>query len=241
MRPPLGSLAWTQQTNGLLSPIERIRLVGQATHGQVASGLAREHSATIRDEPKTPAARAALDLCRATCSASVLNHTLRTYAWAAAIAQQQEIPVDYEILYVAALLHDVGLFVPGASSPTCFTLESIAAVEEVGEAIGWELGRRTAASNAISMHMNLYVRQSMPPEAYLLAAGTHLDVVAERFRVLPRDVIDSVLGEHPRLGFKQEITNLFVENAAGNPGTRNAFYMRWLGTRFWIARSPFDE
>ncbi|GAA3108440.1 HD domain-containing protein [Nonomuraea salmonea] len=59
--------------------------------------------------PDTPACRGALEVATRYHSPSLLNHSIRAYLWAAAYAQDNGIAFDAELLYVAAMLHDIGL------------------------------------------------------------------------------------------------------------------------------------
>ena len=49
----------------------------------------------------------------------LVNHSVRAYAWAVELARHDELEFDPEILYVSALLHDIGL-VPGYDLGGCF-------------------------------------------------------------------------------------------------------------------------
>ena len=60
---------------------------------------------------------AALEVATAHHSPALLNHSLRAYVWAAARGAADGIAFDPELLYVAALFHDIGL-VPTFDSHT---------------------------------------------------------------------------------------------------------------------------
>lgn len=59
--------------------------------------------------PDTSAAHAALGVAAAYCSPALLNHCLRSYVWAASYGTARGIGFDAELLYVSAMLHDIGL------------------------------------------------------------------------------------------------------------------------------------
>ncbi|MEV8271840.1 HD domain-containing protein [Microbacterium sp. NPDC077184] len=62
--------------------------------------------------PETPAARAALELARAYQSPALTAHAMRSWLWAEGFAQIDGVDrVDHELLYVAAVLHDIGTVV----------------------------------------------------------------------------------------------------------------------------------
>ena len=62
--------------------------------------------------PGSAAARAALDVATEYCSPALLNHSVRSYRWAAAYAGQQGLAVDDELLYVGG-----GAARPGPGRP----------------------------------------------------------------------------------------------------------------------------
>ncbi len=56
---------------------------------------------------ETATARAALEVARTYSSPSLFNHSVRAFIWASILAQQESITVDTELLYVAAMFHDL--------------------------------------------------------------------------------------------------------------------------------------
>src|SRR5206468_12190143 len=59
----------------------------------------------------------------------LVNHSVRAYAWAVELAWHDELRFDAEILYVSAMLHDIGL-VPAYDLGGCFELDSAIAAEQ---------------------------------------------------------------------------------------------------------------
>ena len=59
--------------------------------------------------PQTAVAGAALEVVTAYSSPAVLHHCRRSYVWAAAYAVEHGIAFDAELLWVSAMLHDIGL------------------------------------------------------------------------------------------------------------------------------------
>src|ERR1700733_2068455 len=92
--------------------------------------------------PDTAASRAALDVASAYHSPALLNHSLRAYVWAAADGTARGIGFDPELLYVAALFHDLGL-VPAFDSDAVPFEEAGGHVGRVFAAgAGWPAQRR---------------------------------------------------------------------------------------------------
>lgn len=59
--------------------------------------------------PQTLAATAALAVATRFYSPALLHHCLRSYLWAAKYGEAHGIAFDEELLYVSAMLHDLGL------------------------------------------------------------------------------------------------------------------------------------
>jgi HD superfamily phosphodiesterase len=57
----------------------------------------------------TAAVRGAREAARMYSSPSLFNHSARSYLWAASLGRTEGLDFDAELLYVAALLHDLGL------------------------------------------------------------------------------------------------------------------------------------
>jgi HD superfamily phosphodiesterase len=58
--------------------------------------------------PGTASAVAAQEVASAYQSPALLNHCVRAYVWAAAYGMARGIDFDPELLYVAAMFHDIG-------------------------------------------------------------------------------------------------------------------------------------
>ena len=61
------------------------------------------------EPPDTDLARQAHDLVHACCQPHVAAHSERSFQFAALLARSERIDVDFEVLYIGTLLHDVGL------------------------------------------------------------------------------------------------------------------------------------
>src|SRR5690242_10417223 len=62
--------------------------------------------------PETAAAAAAREVAAAYCSPALFNHSVRAYLFGVVYARAKAIEIDHELLFVAAMLHDLGLVAP---------------------------------------------------------------------------------------------------------------------------------
>jgi hypothetical protein len=246
----LGTHAWVERTGGQLTAGERRRLLRPLARShafnaagrismllRVNSGRRATVTRTQRPAPDSALTRAAEALARRRLSPALLNHSYRTYAFGAALADLENVDVDHELLYAAALLHDVGLT---TSEPQVdFTRTSERAAREVAEEVGLSNSATDTMRTAITLHHSPGVTRAHGPVGYLLSAGAGLDVIGLRSWQLPRDVLDAVTFTHPRLGFKREFTAAFRAEAAQVPHGRAAFLRRYGAFDLAIKLAPF--
>lgn len=84
-------------------------------------------------QPETSTARVALEIATAYCSPALVNHCLRSYVWGASYGIRHGIDFDVELLYVSAMLHDIGLVKEFDSHTVPF--------EEAGGHVAWVSAR----------------------------------------------------------------------------------------------------
>lgn len=68
--------------------------------------------------PTTRAAALALEVTTSFCSPSLVNHCIRSYLFAVSYGDLNDIGYDAELLYVASMLHDIGLEEEFDNQPT---------------------------------------------------------------------------------------------------------------------------
>lgn len=189
--------------------------------------------------PGTAAAAAALEVATAYESPALLNHSVRAYLWAAADGMTRGIDFDAELLYVAAMFHDIGL-VPVFDSHTVAFEEAGGHVARVFAAgAGWPAERREHLSEVIIRHMWPQVDLSMDPEGHLLARSTAAEIVGRNLDGWADDFKAEVLERYPRLDLTQEFLACFQAQAERKPDSSAAASVRsGLSTR--MTTNPLD-
>ena len=256
MSHAVGSLAWAARTRGALSRREQIAMVREAMLAQIAGlpSLVRAHlggrrsasSALLegRAPPESELCESALELCTEASSPPLVGHCIRSWYWADLFAQLDAIEFDPEVVYVAAMVHDLAL--TDAYRPGTLEREACFAIA------GGELARRTLmdqgadqsfadrVGDAVALHMNVHVPRDLGGAAYLLHAATHLDAVGERAGDLPADALRQVLTAHPRQAFAVEFGKLMRREARERPRSRPALFWR-LGMPIVLKTNPLDR
>jgi hypothetical protein len=171
--------------------------------------------------------------------ASLVNHSVRVYAWAVELARHDGLGFDPEILYVAAMLHDIGLL-PGYDLGGCYEVDGATAAERLALEAGEPEVRARAMYDVIALHND----EEMPPDAaseiVLLWDAAGVDVTGERFSDIRPAIGPELLAAYPRLDFKREFSGRIVDQASRKP-TCPAAEMIAKGMLEEIAQAPFES
>jgi hypothetical protein len=170
--------------------------------------------------PDTPAARGALELATEYQSTAITAHAIRSWLWAEAFATLEQLnEIDHELLYVAAVLHDIGT----VTEYDNHTLSYEHAGGHVGVALtagaGWEPARRRRVLDVIERHNWPSVDPAFDVEGHLLEIATGLDISGARPDVLPDEFLREVLRAHPRGALAQEFSACVIDQARRKPTT----------------------
>jgi hypothetical protein len=168
--------------------------------------------------PQTPAATAALSVATRFYSPELLNHCIRSYLWGVMYAAEHGIAFDDELLYVSALLHDIGL-------TDAFDSHRLACEEAGGElawvfgvAAGWPADRAARATEIIVLHMRGDVASTADPESHILQVATSWEIVGRRPEEFPAEARAEILARYPRQAFGREFLACFEDQATRKPG-----------------------
>jgi hypothetical protein len=195
--------------------------------------------AVMARRPDSRLARQAEDLIRAVQPLFLTNHAFRAHFFAVALSDRDQIDFDAELLYVASLLHDIGL-VEEFDTGACFEEDGAAAATQLATLEGWPAERAETLAEAIRLHVATQIELGDGPEAFLLWHSTGLDVGGDRHADVRPATVSAVLAAYPRLDFKEGFTELIVDQAERKPGCWAARAMQ-AGIRERIAAAPFDS
>jgi len=172
--------------------------------------------------PQSPVARSAFEVAAEYCPPALLNHSIRSYIWAAAYASMNNISFDVELLYVAALLHDIGLTAEFDSHTVAFEEAGGHVAWVFGAGAGWPTDRRIRLREVIERHMWNEVDIHLDPEGHLLEISTGVDISGRGADGFPVDFRDEVLHIYPRLDLASSFVACFQDQAARKPHGRAA-------------------
>lgn len=190
--------------------------------------------------PDTAVARAALELAREASPDFLLNHCIRTWCFAATLAARDRVRVDREALFVAAILHDLGLTAPLAAEPGSFEWASARAAHGLCVAHGMVDTRADLVHDAVALHTAVGVASRREPEVALVHLGAGCDLLGLRLGELPSELLAGVLENWPRLGFKDRFASLLADQAANKPESHIAGHVG-LGLLDRMRAAPFAQ
>lgn len=236
-----GTWEWAERTGGQLSRVERLTQLSQAITGQMAGALralppfAGSRGRTWDRLPELPTppdsslARSSDELVKEISSPALHAHCLRTWLFAAALADLERLNHDPELLYIACMLHDLGLTeAHNGRDPDacCFAVEGARAAHAFICRQGGEEQMARDAANAISLHLNIKVDLAEGAEAHLLHRAARLDAGGLGLGELPCPTTAEILTRWPRDGFAGELAAAIHGQAERRPQSRAALLDR---------------
>ena len=192
-----------------------------------------------RTEPASPIAVAAIDLARRVSPPFLFNHGVRTFAWACLIADKDGLEFDRELLYVGAILHDIGL-TDAYDGPRCFENEGAAGSAAFAVEQGWDALRAERLAESIRLHMHPRVVPADGAEGYLLCEATGTDCRGHRLSELDPGAAAEIVAETPWLDFTESFIALCENQARRKPGCLVDIYLR-NGFAENVRAAPFDR
>ncbi len=252
MAEVVGSLAWAARTNGNLTARERRGFVGAVVRttalytvgrARLALGLRRADAARLDLEsfalPDSALAKAAEAEAHGSLTATMVNHSYRTFAFGLALARLDGAPVDVEQLYVASLLHDIALETPEPGR--CFAVRGGARARAVCERAGADPETARAIAEGVTIHITPGVGYDCGPLGPTVNAGALVDLVGLRLWDLDQAFVDDAIRRYPRLGCGRHLAACWKAEVAAVPEGRAAAVERLSFFTLFLGLAPFRD
>jgi hypothetical protein len=156
----------------------------------------------------------------------LFNHSRRVFFFGALQGLRRGLQADLELLYAAAMFHDIGLTERYRTSTIRFEVDGANAAREFLATRGFDEVGIDKVWLGIALHTTPGVPEFMAPEVALLQAGVEVDVVGVGREHLAPAALAAVTAAHPRPQFKQRILAAFNDGMKHRPdttfGTMNA-------------------
>jgi hypothetical protein len=201
--------------------------------------------------PDSELTRKAAALVEHVHSKPLAHHVHRTWWFAELMGRARGLKYDRELLYLASVLHDLGLTqehcadqrfeVDGADAASRFLLER-----------GYPQAKTDLVWDSIALHSSLGIVERKQPEIALMSAGAVADVFGLRLDEITPSLVDDVIQLYPRIGMKAAFTEALAEIARKKPYTALGTGLADVGRRHvhgfecgnicdMISNAPFDS
>jgi hypothetical protein len=150
--------------------------------------------------PDTAHTRKAAELVARVHDRDMLNHVHRSWWFAEFLGRKRGLKYDREIVYLAAVMHDLGL-TEAYTADKRFEVDGADAARGILLADGFTEERAQTVWDAIALHSSIGIAEYKAPEIALVHMGSHLDVLGFYYDEVTPDLIDDTLQLYPRLGF----------------------------------------
>jgi hypothetical protein len=170
--------------------------------------------------PDSKLAREATELVRDTESSLLFNHSTRVYYFGSLAGKRLGFEFDPEMLYIAAMFHDMGLTpryssesdrfeVDGANSARAFLCQHNISQQDIDTV--WA---------AIALHTTPGIPQYMHPVVALLTNGVEMDVLGIAYSEFSGADREAIVAVYPRTEhFKEDIIQAFYDGIKHKPET----------------------
>jgi hypothetical protein len=195
-------------------------------------------------------ARIATELSRASSPTYLFNHAVRTFIFGALVGRARKQAFDEELLYLACILHDLGL-TEKFQGDLPFEIQGAQAAKHLLKEQGYAEDRTAVVWDGIAMHASV-IGQFKQPEIALVGEGAGADVIGPDFAEIKKIDVEAILSAFPRMKFKDAFVRTCADVVRKHPRGASRSFMRDVGERYvpefhprnfcdLVAQSPFEE
>lgn len=168
--------------------------------------------------PDSELTRKATSLIERVHSKALLNHVHRTWWFAEFIGKRRGLTYDRELVYLAAMLHDLSLTDEFAADKR-FEVDSADAADRFLLENGYPKSKTELVWDAIALHTISGIADRKQPEVALIHFGANADILGLRLDEITSSLVDDVLTLYPRIGIKAAFTEALAEVIRKKPHT----------------------
>lgn len=189
--------------------------------------------------PDTRLALETTELVREVSSPALFNHVVRTYIFGEQVGRNLGMHYDSELVYIGALMHDLGL-TPAYIGPSRFEVDGADAAARFLTERGVPADKVSLVWDAIALHTSNGIVDRKQPEVALVHFGAAVDVEGRMLDQIPREVVEQTLENYPRLGFKKAFLEAIAAVLRKKPETGFLNFMEGIGKRYIPDFNPPD-
>ena len=170
--------------------------------------------------PDSTLAREVTELVRETEPSLLFNHSTRVYYFGSLAGKRRELKFDPELLYVAAMFHDMGLTRQYSSTSDRFEVDGANAAKAFLRQHNISQPEIDTVWTAIALHTTPRIPQYMHPVVALLTNGVEMDVLGIAYSEFSDSDRQAIVGAYPRTEhFKEDIIQAFYGGIRQKPET----------------------
>lgn len=170
--------------------------------------------------PSSRMANEVTELVQDTAGPLLFHHSCRVYYFGALAGRQRGLHWDPELLYTAAMFHDMGLTPKHSSAHERFEVDGANAARDFLHRHGIAQPDIDRVWTAIALHTTPGIPQHMDPVVALVTAGVEMDVLGLTYAQYSKAVREAVVAAHPRSPqFKEDIIQAFFDGIRHKPHT----------------------
>ena len=201
--------------------------------------------------PDTPLISRAIEFARERSEPYLFNHVMRSWLFAALLAQRKQTAPDGEVLAVTTILHDVGL-AEAFDGPLRFEVEGANVARAFAHKEGMDDRRIQLIWDGVALNSTPSIALYKETEIALATMGIGLDWGGFGYEALTETEVAGIVETFPRLGMKERFTRAVCRIVETRPTTTYDNFARDFGERFvpdykpastvdYLLNSPFKE
>jgi hypothetical protein len=201
--------------------------------------------------PDTPLISRAIDFARERSEPYLFNHVMRSWLFAAIVAERKQMVHDGEVLAVTAILHDLGL-VEAFDGPLRFEVEGANAARAFARNEGMDDGRAQLIWDGVALNSTPSIALYKEAEIAVATMGIGLDWGGWGYEALTGAEVTAIIEAFPRLGMKERFTQAVCRIVETRPATTYDNFAADFGERFvpgykrpstvdFLMNAPFEE
>jgi len=195
-------------------------------------------------------ARLATDFSRNASPPYLFNHAVRTFLFGSLVGGALRQKFDEEVLYLACILHDLGL-TEKFQGESPFEIQGAETARRFLEEHGYAKEKLGVVWDGIAMHASP-IGQFKQPEIALVGEGAAADAIAPDFSQIKKSDVEEIVKAFPRLKFKDAFVKTCADVIRKHPRTASSSFMRDIRERYVpefhprnfcdrVAEGPFAE
>ena len=201
--------------------------------------------------PDTTLIARAIEFARERSEPYLFNHVMRSWLFAALLAQRKQTVHDGEVLAVTTILHDLGL-AEAFNGTLRFEVEGANAARAFARKEGMDERRTQLIWDGVALNSTPSIALYKETEIALATMGIGVDWGGFGYDALAESEVAAIVEEFPRLGMKERFTQAVCRIVETRVTTTYDNFARDFGERFvpgykpvstvdYLLNSPFKE